>query len=110
MATRKKKDQDRHVMDASSVDPQRVPASDFLAGQAEEDREDAKARHLNKGLKTAKELCATMAKAIAHGLASDSEAVKLACLEEIGDLGGGVRDGSRAAIRAGKKENRNLQE
>jgi hypothetical protein len=109
MATKKKRDQDRGVMDAASVSPDKVSAQDFLSGQADDDRMDAKAKHANKGLKAAKDMVATMAKAIAHGLASDSDSVKLACLEEIADLGNSVRDGSRAAIRSAKSENRNLQ-
>lgn len=108
-AKKKNRDQDRSVMDASSVAPDKVPAKSFLAEQADDDRLDAKAKHANKGLRSAKDTVATMAKAIAHGLASDSECVKLACLEEIADLGNSVRDGSRAAIRSAKTETRNLQ-
>lgn len=105
----KKKTQDRQFMDASGGAATSEDAKSFLEGQADEDREDAKARHANKGLKNAKDLVATMAKAVAHGLASESEAVKAACLEEIADLGNAVRDGCRAALRAAKTETRNVQ-
>jgi hypothetical protein len=84
-------------------------AAGFLGDQADEDRDTAKTSQAAKGLRTAKDLVGVMAKAIAHGLASESDGVKLACLEEVADLGNAARDACRAAMRDAKKETRNLQ-
>ena len=111
MASKRKKDQDRVFMDAAGAPPAatKAEAADFMHEKADEDRTDAKIRHADKGLRSAKETLATMVKAVAHGLASDSDAVKAACLEEVADLGNAVRDGCRAALRAAKTEKRNVQ-
>ncbi len=97
-----KRDQDRPVMDAAS-------SPDFMRKQAEEDRVDAKTKHLDRGLKTARDAVATMAKSAAHGLASDSHEVKLACLEELATLGNHCRDATREAMRKAKGEKKNVQ-
>ena len=86
-----------------------VKSAGFLGDKAEKDREDARTTHANKGLRNAKDLLSTMTKAVAHGLSSDSEATKHHVLTEIADLGNAVRDGCRAALRASKAENRNIQ-
>lgn len=105
---RKPKEQDRTYMDASAPAAQ-DDAKNFLAEKADDDREDAKAKHANKGLRTAKDLLGTMVKAVAHGLSSDSDDVKRACLDEVAELGNAVRDAARAAMRASKTETRNVQ-
>lgn len=112
MAARKNRAADRPLMDMSGQPPEAAAPDvrNFLVDAAEDDRLDAKTKHLNKGLRTAKDLLATMTKSAAHGLASDSDAIKDACLEELAELGGSVRDSSRAAKRSATKENRNLQE
>lgn len=92
-----KRDQDRTVMDAASA-----ATPDFMRAQAEDDRRDAVTRSLDKGLKVAKDAVAQMAKAVAHGLASDSDAMKEAVLEELATLGNHVRDEARAAMRRAK--------
>jgi len=111
MAARRK-DVDRPVMDMAGAvtAPPGTAARSFLEEQADEDRGDAKTKHANKGLRTAKDLVATMMKSAAHGLASDSDVVKVACLEELAELGNSVRDGARAAMRQMKAENKNVQE
>ena len=112
MAARKSKAGDRPVMDMGGqvAAPEGTAAKTFLDEQADADRGDAKTKHANKGLRTSKDLVATMAKSAAHGLASDSDAVKIACLEELAELGNSVRDGARAALRQMKAENRNVQD
>jgi hypothetical protein len=116
MAARKRKSGDRPLMDMGGTPPQ--PADDtkgkdaagFLGEAAEDDREDARTKHANKGLRSAKDAVSAMAKHVAAGLASDTEDLKLALLSEIADLAAAVRDGSRAAMRACKAETRNLQD
>lgn len=112
-----KRDQDRSVMDASGA-PKLAPVAatkdkdakkNILTETADKDRTDAKARHLSKGLSDAKNLIATMAKATAHGIASESDKVKRDVLDELADLGNAVRDGAREAIRNAKVEKRNVQ-
>jgi hypothetical protein len=112
MSPRKPRDpqtQDRQVMDMSSQAAE-VSAKTFLDDQADEDRTDAKASHANKGLKAAKELLGTMTKAVAHGLSSENDSVKQACLDEVAELGNACRDACRAAIRSAKAETRNVQD
>lgn len=99
---KKERDQDRPIMD-------RAGDKDFLRKQADADRKDAKTRHLDKALKTAREAVSTMAKAAAHGLASDSWDAKEACLEELATLGNHVRDEAREGMRNAKGEKKNVQ-
>lgn len=110
MASRRKSssdDGDRPMMDMGGTAPE-TPA-DFMAAQADDDRKSAKEKHANKGLRSAREMVACMTKSVAHGLASDSDAVKASCLEELAELGNAVRDACRAAIRKSASENRNVQ-
>lgn len=117
MASKKKGTQDRPVMDMGGTVPEplskatqlEVKSAGFLGEKAEEDREDARTQHANKGLRNAKDTLATMTKAVAHGLSSDSEATKHHVLAEVADLGNAVRDGCRSALRSSKGEKRNVQ-
>lgn len=108
MASRRRStsDGDRPMMDMGGT-PEN--ASDFMAAQADDDRKAAKEKYANKGLRSARETVATMTKAVAHGLASDSDGVKASCLEELAELGNAVRDICRAAMRKSATENRNVQ-
>lgn len=110
----KVKTQDRTYMDASSAPKPTAVQTDkaaktFMDRQADEDREDAKASHCNKGLKTCKDLLDQMRKAVDHGIATEHDGQKRACLAEVGDLGNAVRDCAREAVRNSKTEKRNLQ-
>jgi hypothetical protein len=93
-------------MDASSA----KDAKNFLSAQADDDRKDAKAKHLSKGLRTAKELVATMQKSVAHGIASQADEIQRVCLDELAELGNAIRDAARAAIRNSTSEAKNVQE
>lgn len=108
MAARKRT-QDRPMMDMGGTPPAEE-AKNFMEAKADEDRGDAKSKHANKGLRTAKDLLNEMAKAVAWGLATDDDDVKHMALEKTGDLGNAVRDACRAAMRAASTEKRNLQE
>lgn len=105
MAARKAKTQDRGVMDASATRDK----DNFMTKKAEDDKEDAKARHSRKGLEEAKKLASSLTKCVAHGLSSDSDDAKEMCLREASDIGNQVRDCSNAALRAAKTETRNIQ-
>jgi len=108
----KAKTQDRQFMDASSAPTAKQTdkkAKTFMDKQADEDRDDAKATHCNKGLKSCKDLLDQMSKAVAHGIATEHDGQKRACLAEVGDLGNAVRDTARQAVRDSKVEKRNLQ-
>lgn len=99
--------QNRPLMDMGGTPPaasdgDKKTAKHFMAAQADDDKTDAKAKAANKGLRSAKDNLATMTKLCTAAIATDSDDVKLSCLQEIADLGNAVRDGCRAAMRAVK--------
>ena len=109
MATKKRaaKDGDRQLMDASGGTA--AKGKDFLQQKKAEDKMDAKAKKLNKGLRNAKESNKVLVTALAHGMATESDEAKKACLEEVATLAESIRDGSRTALREAAAETRNLQ-
>ena len=99
----KRKRDDVAIQDAT------LNGESFMDQKKTADRDDAKGAKLTTGLTTAKELVASMAKAVAHGVVSDDRAMQAAILHELADLAEQVRDGSRKAVRDSMSENRNLQ-
>jgi hypothetical protein len=85
------------------------PAAGYMADQAEEDRTDAKAAKLEKGLAAVKDMAAQMAKGIAHGIATDSDEMMAAVLDEVAALGNAIRDRARKALRDYKAPAKNVQ-
>jgi hypothetical protein len=96
--------------DAEINDPDfEVKDSNVLVETAEDDRLDAKARHMKKGLDAAKETAANILKLAAAGLADETEELRAMLLNKIADLGGDIRDAARKAVREAKTETRNVQ-
>lgn len=81
----------------------------YMGNQADLDRGDAKAAKLEKGLADVKDSAAQMVKAIAHGIATDSDEMMSAVLDEVATLGNGIRDRARKALRDWKAPARNEQ-
>jgi len=86
-----------------------VDVEDFFSGQAEEDRGNAKASHVDDGLKAAKEMVARMAKGIAYASCVHDFDTKLAVLSEVADTAAAVTDDARRAVRNAHAETKNLQ-
>jgi hypothetical protein len=107
MATAKKGSAKRQ---GESMTDQKPSAREtFMHDKAELDRADARTTKLDNGLNYAKSACAAMTKAIAHGKATDSEAMKIAVLTEVGDLGNQIRDKARKMVREAAEPNANVQ-
>jgi hypothetical protein len=108
---RKKGNQDRPLQDMSGqqFEDDGVGA-DYLAGQAEEDRRDAKTKHLDTGLTQAKQIAGDMVKLAAAGMATDQGDLKAALLNELADKAAELTTGSRKAVRDAKAETRNVQD
>jgi hypothetical protein len=80
-----------------------VKTPTFMHERANLDKQDAATAALDKALCKTKELVATMAKSIAHAQSTESDDMKMACLDEIATLGNKARDKARAAINDAKK-------
>ena len=93
----------------SMLDKAGTVTKDFMHDQADLDRGSARATKIDAGLNFAKDACAAMMKAIAHGKATDSDAMKLAVLTEVGDLGNQIRDKARKTAREAKAPQANVQ-
>jgi hypothetical protein len=98
-------------MDLSgATEQEKSAAATFLQEQASDDRKTTKAKAAEDGLKRAKAAAATINKALAHGLATEDDDVRLMVLKEIADLGSEIRTACDAACRKLKAENRNGQD
>ena len=75
----------------------------FMHDQANLDKQDAVTAALDNALGKTKTLSATIAKSIAHAQSTESDEMKIACLDEIADMSNSIRDKSRQAIRDAKK-------
>tara|TARA_R110000796_G_scaffold229663_6_gene347092 strand:+ start:1271 stop:1717 length:447 start_codon:yes stop_codon:yes gene_type:complete len=91
-------DRDRSIMDKAGA-----TSPTFLHEQANLDRQDAATAALDKALGKCKELAAAIVKSIAHAQATETDEMKMACLDEIATLGNKCRDKARTAIRDAKK-------
>lgn len=86
-----------------------VGEDDFMHAQAEADRADTKARHVDDGLEAALEMVNRMRKGLAYAAAVHDLDVKLTVLNEIADTAASVAEDARRALRDAKAEKRNLQ-
>lgn len=111
MASKKKGDEPATTSGDSMLDKSgdKVKGGTFMHDKADLDRTDARTSKLQKGLSDCKEHAATMVKAIAHGIATESEEMVLAVLDEVANLGATIRDRAKRAIREGKASQNNEQ-
>ena len=84
-------------------------APGFLGEQAAEDREGAKAKHVDDGLEAVSEMVTRMARGLAYAKLVHEIDVKLSVLSEIADTAAAVTDDARRAVRNANTERRNLQ-
>lgn len=113
MARKKKGTQERPLMDMSGAADHAAEGGvveSFLEEQADEDRRDAKSKHLDTGLNDAKETVAVMKKLADAGQATDADSLKVALLEQMSELADGLANSSRKAVRDAKAEKRNVQD